>query len=361
MEEDNQDSEEQEPASVDQKTVMEEIEILAPDDVQPSQEPSQTAISGFWRRLLAFVIDGSVVAIPLFILGFVIRDIAFTLGPWGRIIGYALIIPYWGYFNSEIRLGQTLGKRVSKIAVVDRHNNYLSLKKSFFRAIILGLIFMLNGWALSMLQVPVVAALLGGIVYGGSLVLIYGLVFNRTTRQGTHDLLARSYVIKAPPNLTAATPQIPRIHQRIIYGLLGVGLLIGVAGLLLQQNLPTLGVIEAGEWNEIQELQSSLMDSGEFFSVGVKRLNRSVAGNPTILKDLNIEVWAKTSCSHNPNYCDEAIKQIALSSFEEYENIEDLSGMRISVVNSFDFGLAKWSIAQGIAWSIEDWKKELEN
>ncbi len=353
--------EEYNQVSGDQEPVVAEIGDLKQDDEKTIKELSQTSIAGFWRRLFAFIIDGFIVAIPLIILGYVFRDIAFSLGPWGRIFGYALIILYWGYFNSEKRSGQTFGKQVTKIAVVDSNNRYFGMGRSFLRAFILGLIFMLNGWALPFLQNPVIAILLAIIVFGGTLALVYGLVFNRTTRQGIHDLLVGSYVINAPPHLEAATPRIPRTHQRITFGLLGLGLLMGIAGLLVQRSQPTLGILETGEWEEIQELQSSLMEDGEFFSVSVNRVNRSRVGSSTVLKDLNIEVWAKTPCSRNPGYCNDLVEQVARTAFEKYDNIENLSGMRIAVVNRFDFGLASGNLTRGAAWSMEDWQRELEN
>jgi hypothetical protein len=198
------------------------------------------------------------------------------------------------------------------------------------------------------------------IVFGGTLALIYGLVFNRTTRQGIHDLLVGSYVIKAPPNLEAVTPQIPRIHQIIAYSLLSVGLLIGIMGFLLLRSRPTFGILESGEWEELQELQSSLLDKGEFFSVSVNRVNRRQLGSPAVFKDLSIEVWARKSCKHNPGYCEELTKQIALTAFEQYDNLENLSGMRIAVVNRFDLGLASGHVPRSTSWSMEDWQKELE-
>ena len=140
------------------------------------------------------------------------------------------------------------------------------------------------------------------IVFRGLFALIYGLVFNRTTRQGIHDLVAGTYVIDAPPDLNTEMPKIPKVHQRITYGLLGIGLLIGIASFIFQQNQPTLNILETGEWEEIEELQSTLMESNEFFSVSVHRVNRGSLGSSTILKDLNIEVWLKTSCTHDPDY-----------------------------------------------------------
>ena len=102
------------------------------------------------------------------------------------------------------------------------------------------------------------------------------------------------------------------------------------------------------------------MDKGEFFSVSVNRANRSQVGSPTVLKDLNIEVWEKTSCNRNPDYCDELKEQIAHTAFMEYDNIKNLSRMRITIVNRFDLGLASGQLTWGTAWSIENWQKELD-
>jgi hypothetical protein len=55
------------------------------------------------------------------------------------------------------------------------------------------------------------------------------------------------------------------------------------------------------------------------------------------------------------------VNQIARTAFEKYDNIENLSGMRIAIVNRFDFGLASGNLTQSTALSIEDWQKELEN
>ena len=91
-------------------------------------------IAGFWRRFLAFVLDGLVLGIPVTVMGFIFRDFAFYLGPWGRLIGFGIIFLYWSYSNSILRNGQTIGKQLMKITVVDRNGAYLSPGKTMLRA-----------------------------------------------------------------------------------------------------------------------------------------------------------------------------------------------------------------------------------
>jgi len=317
-------------------------------------------IAGFWRRFLAFALDGFILGTPLIILGFVFRDFAFSFGPWGRLIGYGIIFLYWSYFNSSLGNGQTIGKRVMKTAVVDGNGAYLSVGKTMLRAGVLASIGLLNGWALPLLQNPVIAFIAATIIFGGGLALLYGLIFNRKTRQGIHDLLVGSYVVKAPLNPVTTAPAIPRIHMRITFGLVGVGLVLGLAGFLMQRTNPTFGLLEPAEWQEIQELQAILLENDGFFTVSVQRLNRHQVGSSTTMKDLNIDVWVKQSCGREPEYCDELLKRIAQTAFENYNDIDNLTGMRITLSNRFDLGLAKGNLNRGAAWTIEDWRKQLK-
>jgi hypothetical protein len=39
--------------------------------------------------------------------------------------------------------------------------------------------------------------------------------------------------------------------------------------------------------------------------------------------------------------------------------IDKLTGMRITLVNRFDLGLANGHFDRGAAWTIEDWRKQL--
>jgi uncharacterized RDD family membrane protein YckC len=338
-----------------------DVEKTADDlQVEQAKETTSFAIAGFWHRVVAFSLDVFMIAIPLIILGFAFRDLAFSLGPWGRIVGFGIIFLYWGYYNSEHKAGQTIGKRVMKIAVVDSNGSYLPMSKSMPRAFVLVLIGLLNRWEVRLLLKPVLAIIATTIIFGGGLALLYGLIFNRKTRQGIHDLIVGSYVVMSPPNPDSAAPKTPLMHKPITLGLVSVGLLLGIVGLFLPGANPTFGILEPREWEEVQELQTILAQRDEFFSVQVQRLNRQQLGKPTIWKDLNIEVWAKESCSRNPEYCDQLVNEIAHIAFEQYADIDHLSGMGIAVTNRFDLGLANGHFTRQTSWSIEDWRQQLE-
>ncbi|HSH01150.1 MAG TPA: hypothetical protein VLL52_01440, partial [Anaerolineae bacterium] len=59
------------------------------------------SIAGFWRRVGAVVVDWLLMGVVLWILALSLGEIAYRLGPWGRLVGYSLAVLYWGYGNSE--------------------------------------------------------------------------------------------------------------------------------------------------------------------------------------------------------------------------------------------------------------------
>ena len=89
---------------------------------QPAYTPPQGASgprAGFGSRLLAVLLDGIIVGIPIAIVIFLLIAIADDAG---LLLGYAvaivIVIAYYTYFEGG-PTGQTLGKKICKIRVVD--------------------------------------------------------------------------------------------------------------------------------------------------------------------------------------------------------------------------------------------------
>ena len=216
-------------------------------------EVERFAIAGFWRRGLAAILDIAILALPLIILGFTFEDLAFSLGPWGRLFGYGIMFLYWGCLTSKLGKGQTIGKKIMKIAVVDSQGNYLPLGKALLRTLVLVLPGLFNGWAVPYAQNPIFLVIGSMFVFGVGLALAYGLIFNRKTRQGIHDLLVKSYVVKTAFQPEAVAPENRRIHVWMSYGLVSLGLIVGIASLFANGIIPTLGIVDPGEMKQITE------------------------------------------------------------------------------------------------------------
>ena len=160
------------------------------------KEVAKTWIAGFWKRLGAFVIDSIILGIVGYILGVFFSSWFIEIGAWGRLLGFTIALLYFGLLNSKIFDGQTLGKKVFEIKVVDSNNKTIGVLKSFARYAILGTPFFLKG-----AQLPdefifsLSIYLLTFLVFGGMFAIVYLYIFNRKTRQSLHDIIVGTYVV----------------------------------------------------------------------------------------------------------------------------------------------------------------------
>ena len=174
-------------------------------------------ISGFWRRLAAFLIDSLIVGMTGFLIGLLFFNKLAQLGQWGHVVGFVIAALYFSVLNSELGNGQTPGKRALGIEVVNKSGRHISLFRSFLRYSVLSIPFFLNNASLSLpldSSLPVLIA--GLLVFGLGGATIYLLVFNRRTRQGTHDLVAGTYVVRSSPKGIVNHGDVWRPHFAII-------------------------------------------------------------------------------------------------------------------------------------------------
>ena len=160
------------------------------------EEINKKMICGFWRRIAAFIIDVIILSAIGFILGLLLEDVFVQLGEWGRLIGFIISISYFGIMNSSKFDGQTFGKKLFKIQVVDSSNSTIGLSKSFLRYSFLAALFSLNGIHITDQTVSSYLAYpLSFIIFGGVFSIVYLYLFNRVTRQSLHDLMVGTYVV----------------------------------------------------------------------------------------------------------------------------------------------------------------------
>jgi uncharacterized RDD family membrane protein YckC len=182
---------------------MYDCDLFDPKD----QTSGQRVISGFWRRLLALFLDLVVLGVAFQVLesgasGKILVDgRAFVVGPfwslggWSHLVATCVALVYFGVLNSSIAWGQTIGKRVMQIQVIDRSGHAISPGRSFLRSAVLVAPFSLNG-----LDIPpsalmyLIFCFTGFILFGFGDAIVYLYIFNRRTRQSLHDLIVGTFV-----------------------------------------------------------------------------------------------------------------------------------------------------------------------
>ena len=165
-------------------------------------------IAGFWQRSLAFFIDAAVLMAAGSALGFIAMDPLSSLGPWGRALGTAATLAYFGISDSSIARGASPGKRLMGLKVVGASGEPISPGRAIFRSLVFVIPIMMDARCPTCPAFVEIA--LGALVYGGGGAMLVLFIINRATRQSIHDMVAGTYVIKAPDLPSPPVHGIPR-------------------------------------------------------------------------------------------------------------------------------------------------------
>ena len=311
---------------------------------EQSSEPQ--TIAGFWRRPGAFFLDCLLLgAIGLLIALFVGQQLV-DLGPWGRLLGFAVAIAYFGPLNSRLGGGQTLGKRLLKIKVVVRDGAPLSVPKAFLRFIPLG-----TPWFLNNAQLPESILfsfwlyVLSVAVFGIGLSVIYLYCFNRHTRQSLHDLVVGSYVVASESKGTVAAPAPWPLH------LVVCGLLI-LASALTPYFTKGLAAIEpfASLMNVYRAVSAEPWVVHAKVTKG-KTFTSTLGKGQSEITQLNITAYTKDS--HIENI--ERARQLAKLALATDTSANSLDILQVTLVYGYDIGIASSWRSQNHAHSPQEW------
>jgi uncharacterized RDD family membrane protein YckC len=158
--------------------------------------PPERPIASFWRRLGAFVLDSIILGFAAFILAIPFFSTLSRLGPYGRVVGIFLALPYYAILNSKIGDGQTIGKRVLDIQVVDAGGRTIPFSTSLLRYLVLFVPYFLSDAAFPVTRTPWIVSACQQVLGVVSAATLYMLIFNRHARQGIHDLAAGTLSLK---------------------------------------------------------------------------------------------------------------------------------------------------------------------
>lgn len=171
-------------------------------------------------RVLAFIVD----FIILFAIGTLVYFGLIEFGLYSKLNQLIVDVGIWiaclSLANSKFYKGQTIGKKLFRLSVVDRNAEYLTLPKAFVRSVPIVLavnsfqIISVIIWEASSLYIPAFYGL-SAILFG----IPYFMLLNRN-RQGLHDMLVGSQVISFNKSIT--------IERKISWGLI-VGFVLIVA------------------------------------------------------------------------------------------------------------------------------------
>jgi uncharacterized RDD family membrane protein YckC len=330
---------------------------------EPALEPivmQNRLVTRYRKRVGAYLIDLTILAIALAILTAPFREFLRDIGPYGRFITWPIMLLYLTISFSGLRNGQTIGMKILGIGVVDQNGELLSLPKAAARAFLLSILLIFNQWALPILHNPIGYAF--SIVGSGyTVAFLYGLLFNRASKQTAHDWIVGTYVVDVPLTSEVSLPLMPSIHQRIMGAVMVLFFLSAVGSFAINTTGDGNGrsIPDDPQLADLFALQAQIASEGDYYSIGVKRVNRTSRTTSATLTDLDVAVWLKDRCENQVPDCQAIADDIARTVFEYYEPIHTYDGMKISIIRQYDLGLLRANYTTGNQSRIEDWEERL--
>ncbi|MFB3897301.1 MAG: RDD family protein [bacterium] len=306
-------------------------------------------ISGFWRRLLAFIIDSILLGILGYITGLFLFDFYAQLGGAGLILGFFIALLYFGLFNSSLGKGQTLGKRIMRIEVVDSSGNSIPLSRSLLRFTILGIPYFLNGAPIpSHITVSPIGYGIGFLIFGFGGAIVYLYIFNRRTRQSLHDLIMGTLVVRTIPKGKLPHNSVWKTHLIVV----GVWFLLVIGFSAFASYFSQSGIFP-----EIRAVQQKIESSGEFRFVTVM-----VGKSWRIINDKREEtsfIHATVVLKENQNDYDTAAKKVASFILNVYPDAAKKDFLVVTVSYGYNIGIASSWQSKNFPYTAQEYQQIL--
>jgi uncharacterized RDD family membrane protein YckC len=318
-----------------------------PNEISLSKPiPTIPPIAGFWRRLIAWVIDYLILLIIGTIIGQIFSSLLYKIGPFGRPLGILIIYPYFGLLGSKIGGGQTIGKRLTKIAIRNNKNEPIGVNLSFLRIFLLSFPAFFNSSFLMSEESNFFVFLQYLLFFGLGGAILFSIVLNRSTRQGIHDLIVNTYVVelKKEPVTT-----LPSTSQKLILASFSWIGLVGILSILNFIFFPA--PINHESFNT---LESNLTKDPRVLTIKATRnpvyyLDKSKNNN------LIVEIWTKGNLTEKDR--EDLIFSSATTTFESIRNMNDFDNLVIKITSGYDIWVSRYIWSFPLSNSIQGWRE----
>jgi uncharacterized RDD family membrane protein YckC len=312
------------------------------------QSPNILPFGSAWRRFVAYIVDDFLVSLVGTGIGAIFFNKLWELGLWGRLVGFFVASLYFASLDCGIGGGQTLGKRLMKLRVVDAQGNFVPFWKSLARFTVFAVPSFLFGLTLPETRTPwIVSSLIFVIVLWVGGLTLYLITFNDHARQGLHDLAVGSYVLYYDHSGPVIAKPILQLHRQLI-----VVLLLVVTGSAAAIN----------NWYEKLPLHLEFRRDAQPIEVmdGVQRarfgerLSHDPAGG-VVKKILYVSIIRKSKPLSEEGFADEVARTV----LQGDRNAIDYDELSIRLFYGYDIGItSRWNHRE-FAHTPAEWQQRV--
>ncbi len=300
------------------------------------------------RRFFAFLIDSLIIALFGKLLGLLLGDFFIELGNLGKIVGFIVVLFYFGIGNSKILNGQTVAKKLLKIRVVDKSSEAISVPKSFLRALPFAAYILLNGLPVSDSADLYPSLILGTILFSIPVLESFFAIVNNKSLQSLHDMIAKTFVVsvKSEGNINITNQKV------FLYAGAALPILILIVTLAGSATVSNK-LIYVTDMQKIISVASHELPISSISMYRNKTTTTSLNGETTQVKLIEVTA-AKINKNENDTLLAMKIAKVIFDSGFKFEDGETLS---VTIIYGYDIGIASSYVSSKFNDSIENWKK----
>ncbi len=291
---------------------------------------------------MALLYDTIILVVIGYSLAFLIEDFLVSIGNYGLLVGFVIQATYFTICNSKLTKGQTVGKYIMNIQVVDINGNTIGVGKSFLRTLILSLPYFAFGFTVNVVVSALQTIIQSSMAIG--VVVIY--IFNKQTRQSLHDLIAGTFVATTARNEEPVP--LPRVTKTPFYVFGGLVTLVTIFTVFIAiWRAPNPNVLST--YSKVSEIngviKAAVIENTTIFN-GSKTLS------------YNANIWVQDLPDNLEN--DKIVREVVQIILNNATNINSFDVISISVTRGFNIGIAGWSSTKSVWKSPNQWREILQ-
>ncbi len=322
----------------------------APENIEQETNSFETSLAfSFRNRILAFFIDVLILTVIGYFLGLSLGKFAYQLGNWGLLIGFVITLLYFSIQNSYITHGRTIGKRITKLKVVDKNNNYLTVSKSTIRTLILITPYFLSDLPLE--DGSVIGTILYSLLISLTYALFHFFVLNAKTRQSLHDYVSGSFVLNYN-NSKCLESQKPLIKHYILFGI--------ISTIVILVNLITITRTNALLITADPRFLKNVDKIERFDNYSINKSLLTTIEDLQTKKNLDVIFYLSNDPKYSYKVYEAKILLIAEQTLKYVPEVKNCQVLTIEFHCTYELGI--WSSGTGysVEKTIPDWEAELK-